>query len=204
MRIFRHHLALASPVFDKMTSGPWKQTSLPTSQPDLTLPDAQEIPEPSAVPDEPSSVPNIPSPETQSALVHEVGTTGWNPHALVVVMNIVHGRHRDVPRDISLEFFVDFTVIVDYYQCEKAVQLAAELWHNLIYKPPKLYGKVAIMWLYISWVFSWPPVFSKMARLIVKQGTGLEMVDTKDLPVGHLLGQYNHLFKGYPMVHTDG
>ncbi|KAM0242173.1 hypothetical protein ACHAP5_007329 [Fusarium lateritium] len=180
MRISCRHLALASPMFNKMTSGPWKEASLPTSQPDLTLPDAPEIPGP-------SSVPTFISSLTWSPVVREVTTTGWNAHALVVVLNIIHGRHRDVPRNISLEFFADVAIIVDYYQCEKAVQLAADLWHNLIYKTPERYGKAAFMWLYISWVFSWPQVFSEMLRMIAMDGTGI--VDTKDLPVGQLLVQ---------------
>lgn len=122
-------------------------------------------------------------------LVREVGTTGWNAHALVVVLNIIHGHNNDVPRKISLEFFVNVAVVVDYYHCEKAVQLAAELWHQLMYKAPTRYGKKTIMWFYIAWVFSWPKLFSEMGQMILEHSMGLELIEANDLPVGPLLGQ---------------
>lgn len=122
-------------------------------------------------------------------LAQQVATTGWNAHALVVVLNIIHGRNNDVPRKISLEFFANIAVIVDYYHCEKAVQLAAELWHQSSYKAPTRYGKKTIMWFYIAWVFSWPKLFSEMGQIIWEHGMGVELLETKDLPVGHLLGQ---------------
>jgi hypothetical protein len=174
MRVSSHHLTLASPVLKKMTKGPWKDTFPPDFQSD------------SASYDDPKKSEHSKAPVP---LVREVTTTGWNAHALVAVMNIIHGRNNDVPREISLEFFVNIAVIVDYYHCEKAVQLAAELWRQLMCKPPTRYGKRIIMWLYIAWVFSWPKLFSEMGRIIWEHGMGLELVEAKDLPVGQLLGQ---------------
>lgn len=127
-------------------------------------------------------------PKVLTPLVRQV-VTGWNAHALVVVLNVIHGHNSDVPREISLEFFANIAVIVDYYDCEKAVQLAAELWYQSSYKAPTRYGKKTIMWFYIAWVFSWPKLFSEMGQIIWEHGMGLEMLKTKDLPVGQLLGQ---------------
>ncbi|KAM0342715.1 hypothetical protein ACHAPU_009326 [Fusarium lateritium] len=127
------------------------------------------------------------STDHESNSVRKVTTTGWDAHALVVVLNIIHGQNQNVPQEISFEFFTNVAAIVNYYDCAMAVQLAAELWCRNMYSPPEYYGKSAIMWLFISRLFDWPSVASDMARLIFFHSKGLELVETNDLPIGPLL-----------------
>jgi hypothetical protein len=124
-------MTLASPVIKKMLQGPWIESA------ERVSPDSANF----------SSSP--------STSVREISTIGWNADALVAVLSIIHGRHRDVPLDANLSFFTDFAVIVDYYQCDRAVLCFPLLWYNSLYKVPEGFGRKPILWLYISWVFKW-------------------------------------------------
>ncbi|KAF9779376.1 hypothetical protein IL306_001921 [Fusarium sp. DS 682] len=117
----------------------------------------------------------------------------WGSHALCNILSIIHGRCRDVPRQISLFHFVDIAVIADYYQCAGALELAAELWRNSMEGPPEKYGVKSIMWLYIAKVFSWSNLYSQMAKLTLEHGQGIQRpFETWDLPVGAILERIGH------------
>jgi hypothetical protein len=124
--------------------------------------------------------------------IREISTSGWNVHALVQVLNIIHGRNKEVTRgDTTLRFIADMTVIVNYYECVEAASLAADLWRERV-DVPKKYGKESIMLLFISWVFSWDAMFSSMAQLVMEHGEGLEHVETNNLPIATILGKEHH------------
>ncbi|KAF5978143.1 hypothetical protein FCOIX_6123 [Fusarium coicis] len=72
-----------------------------------------------------------------------------------------------VPSKVNLSFFADFTVIVDYYQCDSAVLFPALLWYKSLYMLPEGFGRKPILWLYISW--------------------GLDLVKTYDTPIAEIL-----------------
>ncbi|KAM0551759.1 hypothetical protein ACHAPJ_008327 [Fusarium lateritium] len=158
LRVSSCHLTLASPVFKKMLQGPWSEAT-------------------------PQSV----SPTSSTSPSREITATGWNAHALVVVLNIIHCQNHGVPKKVSPSFLAHIAVIVDYYQCDEAILVAVEMWKKECFHLPKVYGKEAIVWLYIGWAFSSPDLFSKMARFIVQRGQGLEFVKTNNLPVAAIL-----------------
>ncbi|KAJ4263576.1 hypothetical protein NW762_006396 [Fusarium torreyae] len=125
---------------------------------------------------------------SSTSFVREISATEWNPQALAVVLNVLHGRFRQVPRIISIKFFVDITIIAEYYQCEEAMQFCAETWYADAYKPLETFCKKSIMWLYIAWVFPWPDLLLTMTKVALKHSQGLDTVKTKDLPVAQVLG----------------
>jgi hypothetical protein len=114
-------MILASPVIKKMLHGPWSKNAEPVS---------------------PESDTTSPSSSTSA---REVSTIGWNADALVALLNIIHGRHSDVPEEVNLSFFADFAVIADYYQCDRAVLFAPLLWYELLYKAPTEFGRQHIL-----------------------------------------------------------
>ncbi|RKL46026.1 hypothetical protein BFJ72_g2935 [Fusarium proliferatum] len=163
LRVSSAHMTLASPVIKKMLQGPWTENAESVS---------------------PGSA-NASS--SSSTSVREISTIGWNADALVALLNIIHCRHSDVPTKVNLSFFADFALIVDYYQCDRAVLCFPLLWHNSLYRAPEGFGRKPILWLYISWVFSWHETFPDMAMLIWKHGEGLDLVKTYDLPLAEIL-----------------
>ncbi|KAF5598097.1 hypothetical protein FPANT_3861 [Fusarium pseudoanthophilum] len=153
-------LTTVSPMFKTMLGGGWKE-----------------------------SAPAVATSPSSATAIREVSTHGWNPHALITVLNIIHGRHNDVPKKVSIEFFVKVAAIVDYYQCAEAVSLATNLWRTRLgwHNIPDDYGNECIMFLCLAWVFSWPEVFKPMAYLVLEKGEGLKHVRSYDLPIAPIL-----------------
>ncbi|SCV33221.1 uncharacterized protein FFB14_04396 [Fusarium fujikuroi] len=169
-RVSSHHLTFASAIFKTMLTGQWKESA----------PAGTSLPE---------TTPETPAETAEASAVREILTTGWDVHAFVTVLRIIHGLNYQVPEVVSLSFFIDVAVIADYYQCVEAVSTAAKLW-----KPPflksgalNLRGKVSIMWLWIAWVFSWPSEFNRAAYGHLRYSQGLDLVDTHDLPIAMIL-----------------
>ncbi|KAF4338698.1 hypothetical protein FBEOM_7404 [Fusarium beomiforme] len=191
-RVSSQYVAAVSPVFKTMLEGPWKE-SVPTesASTEKTLADAAKTGVPSS--------PVVPSPQGPCApAIREITTHGWSSYALYTVLNIIHHRNEHVPRSVNLSLFVDITVVVNYFQGVEAVSLAGEMWLTRLPKPPTTYGKESIMWLFITYVFSWPPLFSGMSQLVAKHGEGLDHIETCDLPiVGEILEQLNDKRNSY-------
>lgn len=61
----------------------------------------------------------------------------WSREALLVVMNIIHGRSRQVPKEVTLEFLAELSVIVDYYQCHEAMDMYGDRWLPRLPEPPR-------------------------------------------------------------------
>ncbi|KAF4430896.1 hypothetical protein FACUT_8774 [Fusarium acutatum] len=138
LRVSSAHMTIASPVIKRMLQGPWSE-SAETGSPD-----------------------SFNASTSPSTSVGEISTIGWNADALIAVLNVIHGRHSDVPQEVHLRLFADFAA-------------------------PKGLGRKSILWLYISWVFSWHETFADMAMLIWKNGEGLDPVKTYNLPIAEIL-----------------
>lgn len=105
-----------------------------------------------------------------------------DPAALLILLNIVHGHTRKVPRSVSLRMLTKFAVLVDYYACHEALEVFSDMWidrlkHNL----PTTYSEDLIRWLCISWVFKKSALFNNVTRIAQRQSKG--PVDTKGLPI---------------------
>ncbi|KAH7269269.1 uncharacterized protein BKA55DRAFT_531926 [Fusarium redolens] len=194
-RVSSHHLTLASPMFKKMLDGSWKESAPTGTTPTETTPMDKTPTIVEASSETLDSVTSLSpvaastSEAPQVSAVREISTTGWDVHAFITVLRIIHGCNRQVPQAVSLSFFIDVAVIVDYYECADAVAIAANLWKQTFLGPTKLPigGKMSIMWLWITWVFSWPSDFTSAAYREVRNSEGLDHVDTHDLPVAMLL-----------------
>ncbi|GIJ99683.1 hypothetical protein Aspvir_003684 [Aspergillus viridinutans] len=79
----------------------------------------------------------------------------WDPAAFPILMLILHGRTRPVPRKLTLSKFVDFAVLVDYYECYEAVEVFTDMWIRSLKKTATASMSLAQVeeWLFVSWVF---------------------------------------------------
>jgi hypothetical protein len=57
-----------------------------------------------------------------------VRTRDWDYEALFMLMNILHHQTRVVPRIAAIETLAKVTVLVDNYDCYKAVEPWVETW----------------------------------------------------------------------------
>ncbi|RYP04961.1 hypothetical protein DL764_004122 [Monosporascus ibericus] len=94
----------------------------------------------------------------------------WDPDALLIVMQIIHGRNWSVPRSVSLEILAKIAVLVDYYNCHEAVHIFSEIWiKTLEGQVPAECSRELILWLGISRVFSSAEIFTVMTRTAIRQ-----------------------------------
>lgn len=95
-----------------------------------------------------------------------------DPTAFEVVLNIIHGRNKLVPRVISLELLTSVSLLVDKYQMAEAVDCFSDTWIGaLIEDLPRAYTSKTdsdnvLLWLQVSWVFEKDEVFTKMTGLL--------------------------------------
>ncbi|OCK73849.1 hypothetical protein K432DRAFT_430359 [Lepidopterella palustris CBS 459.81] len=108
--------------------------------------------------------------------------TDWDADALRIVMDIIHGRFRRVPKVISLEMLAKIAVIVDYYECHEVVELFSSMWiQSLKHTVPASYSRNIILWMSISWVFQQPDLFRSTTIITTKNCRGT--VQTMGLPI---------------------
>jgi hypothetical protein len=108
----------------------------------------------------------------------------WDPQAFLILMHIIHGRNRQVPRHISLELLAKIAALVDYYECYEAVEVFAKLWLQGLKSQsqlPSQVGRDLVLWLFISWVFGDADIFRSITSTALQQSQG--SLPTLGLPI---------------------
>ncbi|KAK7427564.1 hypothetical protein QQZ08_005839 [Neonectria magnoliae] len=78
--------------------------------------------------------------------LYRITTTGWDPEALVIVLDIMHGHNRSMPQQLSLEMIAKVAMIVDYYDCLEIVEVFAGIWVDALAKSQSgTYGKDSML-----------------------------------------------------------
>ncbi|KAK3304842.1 uncharacterized protein B0T15DRAFT_398894, partial [Chaetomium strumarium] len=104
--------------------------------------------------------------------------------AFLILMLIIHGCNRQVPRLVSLELLAKIAALVDYYQCLEAVEVFAGLWLQRLRSQrqlPEQVGRDLILWLFISWVFANGDIFTSVTTIALRQSQG--PLPTLGLPI---------------------
>ena len=112
-----------------------------------------------------------------------------DPAAMLILMNVVQGNVRSVPRSVEIEMLAKIAVLVDYYQCHEVVELFVETWiQNLEPDLPNSYGRNLVLWLTVSCVFSQKSLPRKLSEVAIRQCTA--PLQTMGLPIpNHVVGQ---------------
>lgn len=98
---------------------------------------------------------------------------GHSAKAVIIAMDIIHGRGSRVPRVLDLETLTEVAVFVDEFQCYEAVEVYAERWIGQLERSlPESYDRDAVRWVFVSYVFHRPDLFKSITRLAISQGTG--------------------------------
>ncbi len=114
----------------------------------------------------------------------EVDACDWDPEAFLILMNIIHGRNRAVPRVVSLELLAKIAVVSDYYKCHEAVEVFSELWIEGLKRKhalPTQVDKELALWLCVSWVFHDPGVYTSVTSTAIRESQG--PIPTFGLPI---------------------
>lgn len=65
----------------------------------------------------------------------ELEAEDWDRGALLIIMRVIHVQNQHVPRLIKLELLAKIAILVDYYECRDAIDLAAEIWIKQLTPP---------------------------------------------------------------------
>ncbi|GFF59810.1 hypothetical protein IFM51744_10056 [Aspergillus udagawae] len=150
IRVSAKHLTLASPVWKRMFTGPWKESQKLAAgkRVEIVVEKSQEI---------------------------EVD-------AMLTLMNVIHGRGRNIPRKVTLNALLEIAVLVDQYECYEVVDVMADIWIDKLLKGmPSAYGKDIVSWIFISWVFQRPLPFTSATKIAATQSQ--QRIDPGDLPI---------------------
>lgn len=123
---------------------------------------------------------------------YTLDASDWDTEALQIIMDIIHGRSRRVPRSVTLELLAKVAVLVDYYQCHDTVKFFSDTWiENLQtwkHRSPQLWRDL-ILRLCISHVFNQAPTIHEILHFVVREARG--PLQTLDLPLpGRMIGMF--------------
>lgn len=102
--------------------------------------------------------------------------------AFVVVMNIIHGRNRNVPRAVDLEMLSKIAVVVHYLGCHEAVEVFSSIWIDHL-KPsiPDTYCRDLVLWILITSVFRDAELFKSVTHTAILKSD--QKIPTLGLPI---------------------
>jgi hypothetical protein len=113
---------------------------------------------------------------------HQMPAENWDVEALLVVLNIVHGRNNRVPKAVTLELLCKISVVVDYYNLSEAVRFPGWFWiDGLRASVPKTYGRELVLWLCVSWVFQDDTIFRAATETAIRESPN--SVSALQLPI---------------------
>ncbi|KAM0258739.1 hypothetical protein ACHAPA_011112 [Fusarium lateritium] len=125
----------------------------------------------------------------------EIGASDWNAHALIILLDIIHGHHYQVPRKLDVEAVAHIGLLVDYYDCLEVVQIffdrwrlgildwTTDFWGPVVGHPAskrKSFGRNGTLLLFIAWAFRCSSAFSGLSSWAIVNTEGV--IET-DLPI---------------------
>ncbi|KAL6909050.1 hypothetical protein GGI43DRAFT_166914 [Trichoderma evansii] len=106
---------------------------------------------------------------------YTVTAEDWDEAALLMVMNIIHCQTSEISQNVDSEMVAKIAVIIDYYQCRKAVSFYVETWmKNFDVKEISScgYGRKLLLRLFISHFFLNADDFHRSTQIIIRESRG--------------------------------
>ena len=106
----------------------------------------------------------------------------FDPDAFTIVMNVIHGRNRNVPRDVDLETLAKIAVITNFLQCYESMEVFSGIWIGALQSSlPDTCGRELVLWIMISSIFYNRNIFSSTTRTAILRSNG--KIPDFDLPI---------------------
>lgn len=95
----------------------------------------------------------------------EVTLLDCNQDALVIILNIIHGYNRGVPRSLDIKVLVNIANVVRYLECQEVVDTFAYIW---LQKVREAQDPKAIVpdWVYASYVLGDSKAFQMATKSV--------------------------------------
>ena len=109
-----------------------------------------------------------------------------DPVALLIFLNIIHGRNRNVPKCVDLKTFTHIAIFADKYECKDAFLLLIDPWCDALKETiPEAFNETLLSWMCISRIFGRSTELRQLTRIAIVQTT--EKMET-ELPMVGILG----------------
>ncbi|KAL2886710.1 hypothetical protein HOO65_060540 [Ceratocystis lukuohia] len=93
----------------------------------------------------------------------------FDPTAFEIVIRIIHGKTRYIPRLVTIQILADISVIVDDLECQDAVWFFTKGWIDLLKGGiPTVACQDLTRWILISFVFKEPDLFESSTRTAIR------------------------------------
>ncbi|KAH8625721.1 hypothetical protein IG631_19600 [Alternaria alternata] len=116
-----------------------------------------------------------------------IQASDWDPEAFLIVLRILHGRNKQVPRKVSLDMLAKIAILEDYYTFGESLDVFTEMWVQELIKVsiPTVYCRDLVLWIWVAWLFDKDQQFKEATTVAIKQST--EALRTLDLPIPTIL-----------------
>jgi hypothetical protein len=100
----------------------------------------------------------------------EISLLDDNPDAFSILLSIIHGKIRNVPREVSLRTLSQISILVDKYELHEVAETFSDGWLNTLrpFVPRRLTENMSA-WLNISWVFCQKEHFTVLTKIVEEQ-----------------------------------
>jgi hypothetical protein len=117
---------------------------------------------------------------------------------MVILLNIIHGAGRKVPRQVSLEVLSKLAVLVSKFEMLETVEFFSDTWIDNLQRGglPKSYNENVLPLVFVFWVFDRPAEFKDMTRLAQRETTEKLEDDVRDIPILHSIIGKSELLDG--------
>ncbi|KAJ5593065.1 hypothetical protein N7537_009969 [Penicillium hordei] len=103
----------------------------------------------------------------------EIPVHDFKPAILLIILNLIHGRSRQVPQKLSLQKLTDIAVATDFFQCHEAIEMFAGIWiKDLEPLFSSKFSEDTKRWMMIAWVFKSNSILQNTEEIAMQQGTG--------------------------------
>ena len=105
-----------------------------------------------------------------------------DPAALLILLNIIHGRFREVPHKVDLEMLTSISVLVDKYDLIQIAEAFTDKWVNRLKKTiPEQFDDSLLQWMCISHAFQLRKIWKHVTKVAQLHCEGPIFQD--DLPI---------------------
>jgi hypothetical protein len=107
--------------------------------------------------------------------------------SMIILLNVIHGAGRKVPRQVSLDVLSKLAVLVSRYEMLSTVEFFSDTWIDNLQRGglPKMYNENVLPLVFVFWVFDRPDEFRDMTRLAQRESTEKLEDDVGDMPILH-------------------
>jgi len=105
--------------------------------------------------------------------------------SVIILLNIIHGAGRKVPRQVSLDVLSKLAVVVSKFEMLSAVEFFSDTWIDNLQRSglPKMYNENVLPLVFVFWVFDRPAEFRDMTKLAQRESTERLEDDAADIPI---------------------